>query len=236
MKTCVVDGRAWPARAATGLRVFALLPFRGLTNAKSRLAGALPEAERRDMALRLLNRAIAAVAGAGIERVAVVTRDPALAGAGLDPRAEVLMQDDEGLNAAVRQGQRWALAGGADGLLILLPDLPTLDTGDVRALVDAAAPDAAVIAPDRHGTGTNALLLAPPDAIAPAFGAGSAVRHRRSLALADIPVTDVERRGTHLDLDTPDDLRALAALRRVAGQASDGSPSAAKVNHHSSGE
>ncbi len=33
------------------------------------------------------------------------------------------------------------------------------------------------IVPDRHGTGTNALLLAPPQAIAPAFGPGSCERH-----------------------------------------------------------
>lgn len=230
MKTCVIDRSDAPTQASTRLRIVALLPFRGLANAKSRLARALTEDERRTLALALLNRAVAAVAGAGVERVAVVTRDPALAGAGLDPRAEVLLQDSEGLNAAVRQGQRWALDGGADALLILLPDLPTLGIADIRAILDAAAPDAAVIAPDRHGAGTNALLLAPPDAIAPAFGAGSAVRHRRSLALADIPVTDVERRGTHLDLDTPEDIRALEE-----DQVSVGSLSDVKVNHHSSG-
>ncbi len=32
--------------------------------------------------------------------------------------------------------------------------------------------------PDRHGTGTNGLLLTPPDAIAPSFGPGSCERHR----------------------------------------------------------
>lgn len=235
MTACVVDRRDAARPAGTQLRIVALLPFRGLSNAKSRLAGELAEAERRELALSLLNRAIAAVSGAGVERVAVVTRDPALAESGLDPRAEVLLQDGEGLNAAVRQGQRWALRTGADGLLVLLPDLPTLEVSDVRAILDAAALDAAVIAPDRHGAGTNALLLAPPDAIAPAFGAGSAVRHRRSLALADIPVTDVQRPGTHLDLDTPEDIRLLEAARRDDAQVSTGSLSELKVNHHSSG-
>ncbi|HAX23841.1 MAG TPA: 2-phospho-L-lactate guanylyltransferase [Thermomicrobiales bacterium] len=235
MKTSAIDRRSTTMSAAADLRIYALLPFRGLVNAKSRLASALSEAERRQLALALLNRAVAAVADAGVERIAVVTRDPLLAASGLDPRAEVLLQDNEGLNAAVRQGQRWALSGGAGGLLILLPDLPTLDVADIRAIIDAAAPDAAVLAPDRHGTGTNALLLAPPDGIAPAFGVGSAARHRRSLALADIPITDVERRGTHLDLDTPDDIRALENARRAADHAPGASRSAPKVNHHSSG-
>lgn len=235
MNTRVVDRPSTTACGATELRIFALLPFRGMADAKSRLAGALSAQERQALALRLLNRAIAAVAEAGIERIAVVTRDPKLATVGLDRRAEMLLQPGEGLNMAVRQGQRWATEAGADGLLILLPDLPTLDAGDIRAIIDAAAADAAVIAPDRHGTGTNALLLAPPDAIAPAFGVGSAIRHRRSLALADIPVTDIQRRGTNLDLDTTDDIRALEAGYRPAGQVSDGSRSELNVNHHSSG-
>ncbi len=231
MTTCAIDQPVSAGHCGTSLRLFALLPFRGLTNPKSRLATQLPEAERTALALRLLNRAIAAVTGAGIDRVAVVTRDPALQAAGLDPRAEVLLQETEGLNAAVRQGQRWALAGEADGLLILLPDLPVLEINDIRALVDAASLDGAVIAPDRHGTGTNALLLVPPDAIAPAFGLGSAGRHRRSLALADIAVTDIERRGTHLDLDTPEDYRALET---AVGDPSF-SDGVSNVNHHSSG-
>lgn len=231
MTAGAVEHPALSGRCGTSLRLFALLPFRGLTNPKSRLSTQLSEAERAVMALGLLNRAIAAVTGAGIEKVAVITRDPALQDAGLDPRADVLLQETEGLNAAVRQGQRWALSGAADGLLILLPDLPVVEISDIRALVDAATLDGAVIAPDRHGTGTNALLLSPPDAIAPAFGLGSAGRHRRSLALADIPVTDIERRGTHLDLDTPDDYRALeTAVGRPSS--SDG---VSNVNHHSSG-
>ncbi|MCO5176464.1 MAG: 2-phospho-L-lactate guanylyltransferase [Thermomicrobiales bacterium] len=231
MTVCAVEHPARSGRCSTSLRLFALLPFRGLANPKSRLSTQLSETERSALALGLLNRAIAAVAGAGIERVAVITRDPALQAAGLDSRAEVLLQETEGLNAAVRQGQRWALAGAADGLLILLPDLPVLEVSDIRALVDAASLDSAVIAPDRHGTGTNALLLAPPDAIAPAFGLGSAGRHRRSLALADVPVTDIERRGTHLDLDTPDDYRTLETTVGTAS-CSDG---VSNVNHHSSG-
>ena len=47
----------------------------------------------------------------------------------------------------------------------------------------AGAP-AVTIVPDRHGSGTNALLLTPPDAIEPGFGPGSFERHRRRAAAA----------------------------------------------------
>ena len=38
-------------------------------------------------------------------------------------------------------------------------------------------PRSALIVPDRHGTGTNALVLSPPDAFEPAFGPDSCARH-----------------------------------------------------------
>ena len=59
------------------------------------------------------------------------------------------------------------------------------------------------IVPDRHGTGTNALLLAPPDAIAPAFGPGSCARHadRARRAGHEVAVEPLDSLG--LDVDTP---------------------------------
>ena len=70
-----------------------------------------------------------------------------------------------------------------------------------------------MIVPDRHGTGTNALLLTPPDVMAPAFGEGSFARHA-ALARAR-PARRCRSptcRSLGLDVDTPDD---LAALRRA---------------------
>lgn len=191
------------------LVIFGLLPFRGLDDPKSRLGSALAAGERGKLALDLLRQAIAALLDGGVARLAVITLDERLARAGLDPRAEVIVQHGRGLNAAIHQGQAWAMLGGANGLLTVLPDLPLISAADVRALLAAATDEGAVIAPDRHGLGTNALLLAPPDAIPPSFGVDSAPRHRLALALADIPVIDIQRPGTHLDLDTPDDLERL---------------------------
>ena len=50
---------------------------------------------------------------------------------------------------------------------------PRSTRGELDGLLAAPRPrPASVIVPDRHGTGTNALLLAPPDVIAPSFGDG----------------------------------------------------------------
>jgi 2-phospho-L-lactate guanylyltransferase len=201
-----------PSSFEPPLRVFGLLPFRGLEAPKSRLSDALSIGERRALALTLVRSTARALCAGGVERVALVTYEERVADLDIDGCAETILQERPGLNRALREGQQWALDAGADALLIVLPDLPLLDADDVRALLTAARPSHAIIAPDRHGEGTNALLLAPPDAIAPAFGSGSADRHRTALALADIPVLDIQRPGTSLDLDTPEDLAELLDL------------------------
>jgi 2-phospho-L-lactate guanylyltransferase len=77
-----------------------------------------------------------------------------------------------------------------------------------------------VIVPDRHGTGTNALVLSPPDAIEPAFGPGSFARHVAAAEAAGVPHRVEEVPGLALDVDTPDDLAELAAaLESRRGQA-----------------
>jgi 2-phospho-L-lactate guanylyltransferase len=200
---------------AEPMRVVGVLPLRHLDDAKGRLGVALSLADRRGLALGLVGRAVEALLGGGVERVRVITRDESLFDLLLAPRVEVSLQQADGLNGAIREGQRWARAQGADALLVMLPDLPLVAAPDVRALLDLAATGGAVLAPDRAGSGTNALLLAPPDAIAPAFGEDSAARHRRALQAAGMSHAELRRTGLALDLDTADDLAQLAALGYV---------------------
>jgi 2-phospho-L-lactate guanylyltransferase len=72
-------------------------------------------------------------------------------------------------------------------------------------------PGRVAVIPDRHGTGTNGLLLAPADAIGPAFGPGSAERHLDRAGRAGYEAATEPLESLGLDLDTPDDLTALAA-------------------------
>jgi 2-phospho-L-lactate guanylyltransferase len=94
--------------------------------------------------------------------------------------------------------------------VLLVPgDCPSLDADEVRTLLAQTEP--VVIVPDRHGTGTNALLLTPPDVMRPSFGEGSFARHA-ALAGEALCVVNIPSLG--LDVDTPED---LAALRRAPG-------------------
>jgi 2-phospho-L-lactate guanylyltransferase len=121
-----------------------------------------------------------------------------------------------GQSAAVGLGVRRALAAGIERVLCIPGDCPALDPAELEALLQGAerAPGV-VIVPDRHGTGTNGLLLAPPDAIAPSFGPGSCERHRALALAAGVSWRLEEPPSLLLDIDTGADLAALR--QRLAG-------------------
>ncbi len=111
-----------------------------------------------------------------------------------------------------------ALAEGIERVLCIPGDCPALDPSELDALLSdredtpgARGEPEVVIVPDRHGTGTNGLLLTPPDAISPSFGPDSCERHR-TLALAAGVACRLERPSSLLlDIDTGADLAALRA-------------------------
>jgi 2-phospho-L-lactate guanylyltransferase len=95
-----------------------------------------------------------------------------------------------------------------------------------------SAPDV-VIVPDRHGTGTNALLLAPPDAIHPSFGPGSRERHEQAATASGARWRIAEPRSLVLDVDTAEDLAALrAALGARTGGAAHTRGLLARLDRH----
>jgi 2-phospho-L-lactate guanylyltransferase len=117
--------------------------------------------------------------------------------------------EESGQSAAAARGVAAARERGAERVLLVPGDCPALDPDEVARLL--ARPEGAVIVPDRHGTGTNALLLAPPDVFAPAFGPGSFARHAARARAAGAAVKVCELRSLGLDVDTPGDLAALRA-------------------------
>jgi 2-phospho-L-lactate guanylyltransferase len=146
--------------------------------------------------------------------------------AGYDAAAVVDDPEDAGHSAATLRGIAAAIERGATRVLLVPGDCPALDPAeldDLLADADAEASDgpAVVVVPDRHGDGTNALLLTPPGAIRPAFGPGSRERHERLAAEAGAACRVAEVSTLGLDVDTVDDLAALrVALEDVRGGAS----------------
>jgi 2-phospho-L-lactate guanylyltransferase (CobY/MobA/RfbA family) len=125
-----------------------------------------------------------------------------------------------GHSDAALAGIAHAAERGAGRVVLLPGDCPLLDPRELDRLLTGVPERYVAIVPDRHGPGTNALLLSPPDAIRPAFGEGSRERHVAAAREAGVPHAVEELPSLALDLDTPADLVALIrALERTPARA-----------------
>lgn len=203
------------------MRTAAILPVKRFFRAKQRLGASVADPLRLDLARAMVGDVLSALRDcAAIERTIVVTSEESVAAAASSQGAIVVRDaSEEGQSAAVALGIERARADGIERVLCIPGDCPALDPAELEQLLDAAEPAGAgvvVIVPDRHGTGTNGLLLAPPDAISPSFGPGSCERHRK-LARAAGASCRLERPASLLlDIDTGEDLAVLR--ERLAGE------------------
>ena len=204
------------------MSTLAVLPIKSFDEAKQRLVPHVSPGQRRLLVEAMLSDVLVALRrAAAVEATLAVTSDgnaERIAGA----YGAVLVADDGGgHNGAAAKGIRYALERGFERALLVPGDCPALDPSEVDALLERPAPQrGAFVVPDRHGTGTNALLLAPPDALAPSFGPGSCERHVKLAAAAGIDCQMAELSTLALDVDTPEDLDQLRALlARTHGRA-----------------
>jgi len=195
--------------------VVAVVPIGTLDGAKSRLGETLDAEERRDLVTRLIRRTIEATTRApGIAETIVVTPDDDVRRLALELGARPIRQRGQGLNQGLREGRAEVLSAGAAALLVLPIDLPLISGETLEPLLAALAePERplAVLVPDRHRRGTNALLLSPPDAVEFCFGGDSRAAHVECARSRGVRLVELDGPLT-LDLDTPDDLLALESV------------------------
>ncbi|HSD22775.1 MAG TPA: 2-phospho-L-lactate guanylyltransferase [Solirubrobacterales bacterium] len=192
------------------LHTTAIVPVKGFSSANGRLNGLLSEAERTQLAEALfLDLIVKLPRSRRIDDVLIVTSDASVARqAGWFGHKVLVEERDEGHAEAAAAGARAAMADGAQRVAMLPVDCPILDTEELDAHL-GRSPRTALIVPDRHGTGTNALMLNPPDLFLPAFGPDSCARHvsRARATGQSFALEAVE--SLAVDLDTPEDFTLL---------------------------
>ena len=194
------------------MATYAVLPVKRLESAKQRLADKYTAGTRRALAEAMVTDVLVALRRSRrVDHVLVVTGDSGMEALAHGYDAEAINDpDDAGHSEAALIGIREALNRGAERVLLVPGDCPALDPLEVDALCGRPARRAhVVIVPDRHGTGTNALLLEPPEVMAPAFGPGSRERHVEGARAAGAEWAVEEVPSLVLDVDTPEDLEAL---------------------------
>ena len=193
------------------MNTIAVIPVKGFGEAKERLAGPVDPETRAKLAQAMLDDVLTALAGSRMTfGTIVVTSDDTAAGIARSFGCTVV--DDsgsEGHSGAAMIGTNAAVEAGAERVLLLAGDCPLLNPREIDRLLTAVPDEGVAIVRDRHGTGTNALLISPPRAIEPSFGEGSAERHLRIAREAGVSASFEDLPSLALDIDEPADLVAL---------------------------
>ena len=112
--------------------MWAIVPVKRFSNAKSRLAAVLTEAERESLAGAMLNDVLGALRDAhGIAGVLVVGHEVRARYAAERIGGLFLEETGSGLNAAIRQGAHWLATHGQRGLLMVPGDVPLVTGGEI---------------------------------------------------------------------------------------------------------
>jgi 2-phospho-L-lactate guanylyltransferase len=186
---------------------WAVIPLRATPDSKSRLAGVLDAPARAELVDAMLARVLEAARGArNVSHVCLMGTSRTA----LPDDVTLLSEPGGGLNAAAASA---LVQADADRLIIIHADLPQVTAQDIELL--AAAPEGTIaIAPDRHGTGTNAISLPLPAAkgFSFAFGTDSFARHKVEAERIGLRLEEVHSQGLARDVDEPEDLTDAADL------------------------
>jgi len=195
------------------MQTVAILPVKRFASAKRRLEGALASGARRALAEAMFSDVLTALRRvSAIDEILVVSADPGAQRIAEGYGARAIDDPAEsGQDQAVTRGAGVARELGAAQVLCLAGDCPLIDPAELETLLGKprTAERFVVVVPDRHGAGTNGLLLSPPDALEPRYGPGSFARHMELAQAAGVPAEVAEVGSIALDVDTPDDLAAL---------------------------
>jgi 2-phospho-L-lactate guanylyltransferase len=186
-----------------------------LGNAKQRLGDALERGSRRSLVQAMFSDVLGALRRTqAVDAIAVVTDDVVAESLARGDGVAVLPDGREsGQSHATEIGITYAGEHGFDRVLLVPGDTPLLDPIELEEMLARCARDklAVAIVPDRHGTGTNALVISPPGSFAPSFGPDSLERHLAGARDAGLVHRVENVPSLALDIDTPADLSTLWA-------------------------
>lgn len=195
--------------------VWAAVPVKAFTGAKSRTGSVLTPAQRETLAATMLEDVLAALAEATrLAGILVNTVDPVATRLAAQYGARVVTKGAlEGHTGAVN-GMAAILAAERRGALLTMPgDIPGVTSTEIDALIAAGCPAPSfTIVPAHDELGSNAVLCAPPFSVKLRFGDDSYFPHLAAARAAGIEPVIVRLPGIGLDIDHPADLRAFMAV------------------------
>ena len=186
-----------------------VVPMKDPAASKTRLNAALGSERRASLARLLFKRTLSLLGDLQQSHgfaLAVVTESAEIAELAKGSAAAVIKDPSGGLNPALTSAGDYAAAAQFERLCILPADLAAPDPSDLERVIGFAPVEkAAVICPAADG-GTNALLVAPPNALPFQFGPGSAKRHAEAAEAHGLTPVMMPLESLAFDIDTAEDL------------------------------
>lgn len=197
------------------MSVGVVIPFRGLSLAKTRLRARLSSATVEALSERMLSNVLTAARSALPEApVVLITR---MRVGLVTPTGVTVLEQPLDLNEAIEFACDHLVRRGSERVLVLSSDLPLITGGDVRVLSRRTAD--IVIAPDEAGRGTNGLVCPIHERGFFRFGHDSALLHAEEAQRRRLSVQYVRTPGLARDVDTVDQIddavRAACATARA---------------------
>lgn len=187
-----------------------LVPVKNLANAKQRLAHALDQSARTELAHCMLEDVLDALVEAAVDDVSLVTSDAFASELAKHDRIEII-RDDSNLSetAAIEMATGVCESRGIQTTLVIPADIPLIEAADIRAIYEAAPPRGAVLVPAVDRRGTNAVLRRPAALFPLRFGNDSFTPHLHAAIATDATCVVLSLPRIALDIDTPEDLQQL---------------------------
>jgi 2-phospho-L-lactate guanylyltransferase len=196
-------------------RLDVIVPLKVINKSKARLSPVLRPAARSGLTIAMLWHVLSTLTEVGLFRtIIVVSGDRSARALAEEFGANFVWEGKRrGLNRALRLAIHKSLRKGSSAVLIVHADLPLLTPADVVGLVMKSRGYSVTLAPSKDGSGTNALLLAPPSVLPPAFGKHSFMRYVALANRIKLRSRVIRSRGFGFDVDEPEDFRALMHYR-----------------------
>jgi 2-phospho-L-lactate guanylyltransferase len=195
------------------MRAILLIPFKSLATAKQRLAAALDQRQRSQLAEAMLCDVMAAAAGVADRiDVALVTGDARTQT--LAREFGFLVIEDErnkSETAAIAMATAWCEERGYDTTLVVPADIPLMTSVELHRVLDAAPEEGAVFVPAYDRRGSNCILRRPASLIPLRFGNDSFLPHCEAMKKTGKELVILEMAGIGLDIDNPHELEMLVA-------------------------
>lgn len=191
-----------------------LIPVKNLSGAKQRLAAALDQPSRTELAQAMLQDVLTALHGWNARPpVGLVTSDPYAVALARQYDFEVIPDpDNPGETGAIEMATRVCIERGIDSTLVIPADIPLIEAWELEEILKHAPAQGSVLVPAADGRGTNAAFRRPADLFPLRFGNDSFKPHHAAAQASGKPCVVLNLPGIAVDVDNPEDLQRVLAL------------------------